>query len=79
MAMKRCVARLAQRKPPSHDSRRVTLEGRALRGPVGPTHMDERLHIWRVGWVERSNTHQLHLVEMMGFARLNPSYVLRAV
>src|SRR5882672_3170791 len=23
----------------------------------------------RVGWVERSDTHQLHLIEMMGFAR----------
>src|SRR6266446_6845097 len=28
------------------------------------------------GWVERSDTHQLHLMEMMGFASLNPSYVL---
>jgi hypothetical protein len=24
--------------------------------------------VQRVGWVERSDTHQLHLIEMMGFA-----------
>ena len=29
-----------------------------------------------VGWVERSDTHQLHFVVMMGFAGLNPSYLL---
>jgi addiction module HigA family antidote len=28
----------------------------------------------RVGWVE--HTHQLHFIEVMGFAKLNPSYVL---
>jgi hypothetical protein len=28
----------------------------------------------RVTWVERSDTHQLHFVEKMGFARLNPTY-----
>src|SRR5467141_5305017 len=33
----------------------------------------------RVGWVERSDTHQLHLMEMMGFAgSTHPAYyVLR--
>jgi hypothetical protein len=31
----------------------------------------------RVGWVERSDTHQLRFVEMMGFAGLNPSHGLR--
>src|SRR5882724_6405790 len=30
-----------------------------------------------VGWVERSDTHQLHFADMKGFAGLNPSYVLR--
>ena len=29
-----------------------------------------------VGWVERSDTHQLHFANMMDFARLNPSYGL---
>src|SRR6266436_6777795 len=29
----------------------------------------------RVGWVERSDTHQLHLMEMMGFAgSTHPAY-----
>jgi len=32
----------------------------------------------RVGWVERSDTHPLHFVEVMGFAGLNPSYGLTA-
>jgi len=32
----------------------------------------------RVGWVERSDTHQLHFMKMMGFAGLNPSYELGA-
>src|SRR5882757_9077675 len=26
----------------------------------------------RVGWVERSDTHQLHFADMMGFARAQP-------
>jgi len=31
----------------------------------------------RVGWVERSDTHQLHLMEMMGFAgSTHPTYLL---
>jgi GMC oxidoreductase len=29
--------------------------------------------------VERSDTHQLHFADMMGFARLNPSYVLQGL
>jgi hypothetical protein len=28
------------------------------------------------GWVERSDTHYLHFMKVMGFAGLNPSYVL---
>jgi len=28
----------------------------------------------RVGWVERSETHQIDAAPMMGFAALNPSY-----
>jgi hypothetical protein len=30
------------------------------------------------GWVERSDTYQLHVVEVMGFAWLNPSHGLTA-
>ena len=30
----------------------------------------------RVGWVERSDTHHLHKMQLMGIASLNPSYVL---
>jgi hypothetical protein len=33
-----------------------------------------------VGWVERSDTHQVALAEtMMGIAALHPSYVLRII
>jgi uncharacterized protein (DUF4415 family) len=32
-----------------------------------------------VGWVERSETHRTQSTPVMGFASLNPSYVLRAV
>jgi len=31
------------------------------------------LPVQRVGWVEQSDTHQLHLMVMMGFAGLNLS------
>jgi hypothetical protein len=33
----------------------------------------------KVGWVERSETHQTLQVEAMGFAELNPSYCPFAV
>jgi len=29
-----------------------------------------------VGWVERSETHHLHQMQLMGIASLNPSYAL---
>jgi len=31
-------------------------------------------NVGSVGWVERSDTHQLQLAKMMGFEGLNPSY-----
>ena len=33
-----------------------------------PTFQTSRRLIERVGWAERSDAHQLHLMEMMGFA-----------
>ena len=39
-------------------------------------HRYARTQCQPVGWMERSDTHQLHFADMMGFARLNPSYVL---
>jgi hypothetical protein len=32
-----------------------------------------------VGWVERSETHQLRTAVLMGFAALNPSYKVRFI
>jgi hypothetical protein len=32
--------------------------------------------VQRVGWVERSDTINCFFIEVMGFAGLNPSYVL---
>jgi hypothetical protein len=33
----------------------------------------------RVGWVERSDTHQMPFAKMMGIASLHPSYELRII
>ncbi len=39
-------------------------------------HERSDMRVQRVGWVERSDTHQLHFMKTMGFAGLYPSYAL---
>src|SRR5712675_3196489 len=43
--------------------------------PESPLELRSFCERQRVGWVERSDTHQLHLMEMMGFAgSTHPTY-----